>query len=96
MSAEGTMASPPAAGLLPVRVTVQEVWDELPLEVPSSMTAGELKTRALRAARVRTDPDAFVLKFRGGEVFDDVTLEAAHVVPNAALIVFRRRRRTVR
>jgi hypothetical protein len=105
MSAEATMAAPTAApaavplaagGVLPVRVTVQEVWDELPFEVAPSMTAGELKARALRAVRIRTDPDGFVLKFRGAEVFDDVTLEAARVVPNAALIVCRRRRRAVR
>jgi hypothetical protein len=100
MSAEATMA-PPAAGAagaarLPVRVMVQEVWDELPFEVAPSMTAGELKARALRAARISTDPAEYVLKFRGAEVFDHMTLEAARVVPNAALIVYRRRRRAVR
>jgi hypothetical protein len=75
---------------------VQEVWDELPFEVMPSTTAGELKARALRTARIQADPAAYVLKFRGAEVFDAMTLEAARVVPNAALIVDRRRRRAVR
>jgi hypothetical protein len=98
MSAEATMATPAASAgaRLPVRVMVQEVWDELPLEVAPSMTVGELKARALRAVRIQTDPAEYVLKFRGAEIFDAMTLEAAHVVPNAGLIVYRRRRRPVR
>lgn len=84
-------------GLLPVRVTVQDVWDELPLAVPGDTTVAQLKTRALSDARVRRDPAGYVMKFRGAELRDEsLTLDAAGLVPNAALVVIPRRRRPAR
>jgi hypothetical protein len=43
------------------------------------------------------DPDAYVVKLRGAEVFDEAaTLGALGVPANAALIILPRRRRPVR
>ena len=85
------------ATLLPVRVMVQDVWDELPLEVPMTMTVAELKRAALRVAHVTRDPDSYVLKFRGAELRDEAaSLEAIGLVPNAPLIIIPRRRRPAR
>jgi len=81
---------------LPLRVMVQDVWDEVRMAVPGTISAGELKRRALAATRVMREPDGYVLKFRGAEVLDDTTLDAAGVVPDANLIVLPRRRRPVR
>jgi hypothetical protein len=79
----------------PLRIRVQDVWDDVRLAVPASVLAGDIKRRALRATRVAADPDGYVLKFRGAEVSDSVSLEDAGVVPNANLIVLHRRRRPV-
>lgn len=84
-------------GTLPVRVMVQDAWDELAVEAPRGSTVAELKAQALATARVRRDPAQYVIKFRGAELTDEsLTLEAVGLVPNAALIVLPRRRRPVR
>ena len=44
--------------LLPVRVMVTDAWDEVPLQLPSSATLGQLKRQALEATRVTRDPAA--------------------------------------
>lgn len=86
-----------AAALLPVRVRVLDAWDEVALELPSDATVDQLKARALASFRNRSDPSGYVVKFRGAELIDESeTLEAAGIVPNAALIVLPRRRRPVR
>ncbi|MGH7629960.1 MAG: hypothetical protein ACREOF_11395 [Gemmatimonadales bacterium] len=83
--------------LLPVRVMVHDVWDEVKLEVPGSASVGELKRLALERARVARDPDDYLVKYRGAEVRDETrTLAEKGIVPNAPLIVLSRRRRPVR
>ena len=80
-----------------LRVTVQDAWDEVPLDLPSGASLAELKRAALDATKVRRDPDEYVLKFRGFELFDESrSLADAGLVPNGAVIVLPRRRRPVR
>jgi hypothetical protein len=82
---------------LPVRVMVQDVWDEVRLDLPGATSLAEVKRRALAATRVTRDPAGYVLKFRGAELQDESeSLAQAGVVPNGALIVLSKRRRPVR
>ncbi len=82
---------------LPVRIMVQDAWDEVQLELPESTPLAEVKRRALEATRVTRDPAGYLLKFRGAELQDESrSLADAGLVPNAALIVLARRRRPVR
>jgi hypothetical protein len=82
---------------LPLRVMVEDVWDQVYLELPSSTSVGDIKRQALAATRVRRDPANYVMKYRGAELADE-SRSAAEVglVPNGALIVLSRRRRPVR
>jgi hypothetical protein len=80
-----------------LRVTVEDVWNEVLLELPSDTSVGEIKRRALALTRVTRDPSQYVVKFRGAELSDESrTASAAGLVPNGALIVMPRRRRPVR
>ena len=82
---------------LRVRVTVQDAWDEVPLDLPPGSSLAALKRAALDATRVRRDPDEYVLKFRGFELLDESrSLAEAGLVTNGAVIVLPRRRRPVR
>ena len=82
---------------LPVRVMVQDAWDEVRLDLPPGTALSELKRRALEATRVVGDPGLYLLKFRGAELQDESrSLAEAGVVENGALIVLPRRRRPVR
>jgi len=82
---------------MPLRVMVQDAWDEVRLQLPAATSLAELKRQALAAARVAGDPDAYLLKFRGAELADESrSLADAGLVPNGALIVLPRRRRPVR
>lgn len=82
---------------LPVRVMVQDAWDEVRLELPPATRLGEVKRQALAATHVTGDPSGYLLKFRGAELLDETrSLAEAGMVPNGALIVLRRRRRPVR
>ena len=82
---------------LPVRVMVQDAWDEVRLDLPSATPLAEVKRRALAATHVVRDPAGYVLKFRGAELEDESrSLAQAGVVPNGALIVLPKRRRPVR
>lgn len=82
---------------LPLRIMVQDAWDEVSLDLPSTTSLADAKRRALQAAQVRGDPNAYLLKFRGAELRDESrSLAEAGLVPNAALIVLSRRRRPVR
>jgi hypothetical protein len=84
-------------GTLPVRVMVQDAWDQVLLDLPAVTPLAEVKRQALQATRVTGNPDAYLLKFRGAELEDESrSLAEAGVVPNGALIVLRRRRRPVR
>ena len=81
---------------LPLRVMVQDAWDEVLLDLPSMTPLAELKRQALQATRVVGNPDEYLLKFRGAELEDESrSLAEAGLVPNGALIVLRRRRRPV-
>jgi hypothetical protein len=85
------------SGLLPLRVMVQDAWDEVLLELPRGTPLRELKRQALEATRVTGDPGGYVLKFRGAELSDESrSLADAGLVPNGAVIVLPRRRRPVR
>ena len=82
---------------LPVRVMVQDAWDEVRLDLPSATPLADVKRRALEATRVVHDPAGYVLKFRGAELQDESrSLAQAGVVANGALIVLPKRRRPVR
>jgi hypothetical protein len=83
--------------LLPVRVMVHDVWDEVKLEVPGTASVRDVKRLALERARVRHDPDGYLVKHRGAELQDETrTLTDEGIAPNAPLIVLSRRRRPVR
>jgi hypothetical protein len=83
--------------VLPLRVMVEDVWNEVMLELPASTPIGEIKRQALAASRVTRDPGNYVLKFRGAELSDESRSAAEWgLVPNGALIVLARRRRPVR
>lgn len=83
--------------VLPLRVMVEDVWDEVFLELPDELPVSEVKRQALELTRVRRDPSEYMLKFRGAELSDEtVSLANAGLVPNGALIVLARRRRPVR
>ncbi len=85
------------SGALPVRVMVQDVWDEVFLELSPATPVAELKRRALEITRITRHPDDYVVKFRGAELTDESrSLADAGLVPNGALIVLPRRRRPVR
>jgi hypothetical protein len=82
---------------LRLRVTVQDAWDEVPLDLSSAASLADLKRAALEATKVTRDPDDYVLKFRGFELFDESrSLADAGLVPNGAVIVLARRRRPLR
>jgi hypothetical protein len=82
---------------IPLRVMVEDVWNEVLLELPAETPVGDIKRQALAATRVKRDPSHYVLKFRGAELSDESRSAAeAGLVPNAALIVLARRRRPVR
>jgi hypothetical protein len=83
--------------VLPVRVMVQDAWDEVKLDLPASTPLAEVKRLALERTRVTQNPDGYVLKYRGAELRDEsLSLAAAGLVPNAPMIVLPRRRRPVR
>jgi hypothetical protein len=76
---------------------VQDAWDEIPLDPPPATSLAELKRRALDATKVTRDPDEYLLKFRGAELYDETrSLADAGLVANGAVIVLPRRRRPVR
>ncbi|HEX5576589.1 MAG TPA: hypothetical protein VFX42_12000 [Gemmatimonadales bacterium] len=83
--------------VVPVRVMVEDVWDEVWLELPGDTPVGEIKQQALALTRVKRDPSEYVLKYRGAELSDESrTVSAAGLVPNGSLILLSRRRRPVR
>lgn len=83
--------------VVPLRVMVEDVWDQVVLELPVEAPVSEVKRQALERTRVKRDPSEFVLKFRGAELGDEsLSLSHAGLVPNGALILLSRRRRPVR
>lgn len=82
---------------LRVRVMVEDAWDEIPLDLPPTTPLSELKRLALSGTMVTRDPDEYLLKFRGAELYDESrSLSDAGLVTNGAVIVLPRRRRPLR
>lgn len=82
---------------IPVRVMVEDAWDQVTLDLQPSASVADAKHRALALTHTRGTPEEYVVKFRGAEVFDEGrSLAESGVVANAALIVLPRRRRPVR
>jgi hypothetical protein len=83
--------------LLPLRVMVEDAWDQVSLDLPAATSIVEAKRRALSLTHVIDDPSHYVVKYRGAEIFDEQrTLAESGVVGNSTLIVLSRRRRPVR
>lgn len=81
---------------LPVRVMVQDAWDQVSLELPPSATVQELKQRAMMLTHQPGRPEDYLVKFRGAAVDETRSLAESGVVANATLIVMPRYRRPVR
>jgi len=82
---------------VPVRVMVEDAWDQVALEPSPATPLVNLKREALAKTRAARDPDAYLLKYRGAEILDEArSLGEAGVVPHSTLIVLSRRRRPVR
>ena len=83
--------------VLPVRVMVEAMWDQVSLELPAATTVGEIKQRALGLTHASGRAEDYLVKYRGAELLDEArSLTEAGVVSNAALIVLSRRRQPVR
>ena len=82
---------------LPVRVMVEDSWDQVVLDLQPSTTIGDVKQQALALTHTGRDASAYRVKYRGAEIQDETqSLADVGIVPNAALIVMPRRRRPVR
>jgi hypothetical protein len=82
---------------MPLRVMVEDAWDEVLLELPEQTSVAELKRQALELTHVKRLPSEYLIKYRGAAVSDESqSLTAAGLVPNAPLIILARRRRPVR
>ena len=82
---------------IPVRVMVEDAWDQVALEPSPATPLANLKREALAKTGAVGDPDAYLLKYRGAEILDEGrSLGEAGVVPHSTLIVLSRRRRPVR
>lgn len=82
---------------LNLRVRVLESWSDVVMHLPAPTTIGAVKRQALAAAHVITDPERYLVKFRGAELSNESRSLADEQVPtDGALIVMRRRRTPVR
>jgi hypothetical protein len=82
---------------IPVRVMVEDAWDQVTIELSPSAPIREAKQRALALTHRGRAAEDYLVKYRGAELFDESTsLSAAGIIANAALIVLPRRRRPVR
>lgn len=82
---------------LEVRVMVEDAWDQVTLELPSTTQVAEVKRKALELTHRTRDPDHYLVKFRGAELNDEQrSLAESGVVTRASLIVLPRARRPVR
>ena len=82
-----------------VRVMVTAVWDQVVLPVDGFTTVAQIKREALSRALKRraVDPERYIVKFRGAQVFDEaVTLANLGAGPNAPFIVLPAAREPVR
>lgn len=82
---------------LPVRVMVEDSWDQVTLDLQPASTIANAKQQALALTHTAREASDYLVKFRGAEIQDESqSLAHAGIVPNAALIVMPRRRRPVR
>ncbi len=82
---------------IPIRVMVEDAWDQVELSLDPSHTIAEVKTQALALTHRRHPGSEYLVKFRGAELLDEGrSLTECGVVPNGALIVMPRRRQPVR
>ncbi len=81
-----------------VRVQMPEAWDAVRFAVASSISARELKLRALEELAFGAKyPEDFVLKLRGWEVLDEAApLSEIGVQDGSILLLTSRRKRPVR
>jgi hypothetical protein len=85
------------AQLVPVRVMVPDVWDEVALEVPAGTAIAALKAAALARSGAGGLPDDFEAKFRGALLSDESrSLRDVGMVAGSSIILVRRHRRPVR
>lgn len=82
---------------LPVRIMVQEAWDQVELALPPGASVQEAKQRALALTHTAGEAADFLVKFRGAPVLDERrSLADIGVVARSSLIVLPRRRQPVR
>ena len=82
---------------MPVRVMVEDAWDQVTLQLPPAALVRDAKQQALALTHSGSRPEEYLVKFRGAELFDESkSLADTGVVANASLIVLPRRRRPVR
>jgi hypothetical protein len=80
------------------RVQMPEAWDAVRFAAAASISAGELKLRALEELAPGTKyPEDFVLKLRGWEVLDETApLSEIGVQDGSIVLLTSRRKRPVR
>jgi hypothetical protein len=82
---------------MPVRVTGEDAWDEVFLELPDGTPLSELKRQALELTHNRRNPSEYLIKYRGAALSDEsLSLAQVGFVPNSPLIILAKRRRPVR
>jgi hypothetical protein len=82
---------------MPVRVMVEDAWDQVTLQLTPAALLRDAKQQALALTHAGGRPEEYLVKFRGAELFDESrSLAETGVVANASLIVLPRRRRPVR
>lgn len=82
---------------LEVRVMVEDAWDQVTLDLPSTTTVTDVKKKALELTHRTEHPSRYLVKFRGAELSDESrSLAESGVVTRASLIVMPRGRRPVR
>ncbi|HZA94353.1 MAG TPA: hypothetical protein VE420_17145 [Gemmatimonadales bacterium] len=82
---------------MPVRVTVEDAWDEVFLELPDGTPLSELKRQALELTHISRNPSEYLIKYRGAALSDESrSLAQVGFVPNSPLIILAKRRRPVR
>ncbi len=82
---------------LALRVTVEDAWDEVFLELPDGTPLSELKRQALEMTHITRNPSEYLIKYRGASMSDESrSLAQAGLVPNSALIILAKRRRPLR
>ena len=82
---------------MPVRVMVEDAWDQVTLQLTPAALVRDAKQQALALTHSGRRPEEYLVKFRGAELIDESrSLADTGVVANASLIVLPRRRRPVR